>query len=72
MTAIVRWTAARLVTEARKRHVEWLTALDEDDRVAAAIADARYALTWKHIRRAEHEEQTRPTWPRISIREVIR
>jgi hypothetical protein len=68
MTAL-RWTSTRIAEHARKRHEEWVAATDPVDET---IAHTLCALAWRQYKRAEVEESERPTWPRISIREIIR
>lgn len=68
MTA-ARWTTTRIAEHARKHHADWAAATDPVDETIAAVL---CQLAWKHYRRAEIEESERPTWPQISIREIIR
>lgn len=68
MTAL-RWTTTRIAIEARKHHNEWVAATDPVDEVIAAT---QCALAWRYFKRAEEAEAERPTWPQISIREIIR
>lgn len=61
----IRWTSMRIAQEARKHHREWLAATDPVDEVIAATL---CALAWRYFKRAEVEESTLPTWPKISLK----
>lgn len=62
----------QIAIEARKRHEAWVLSLNATDPLDEVIADAQCAFAWRMYRIREREESERPTWPRISVREVLR